>query len=207
MVVGAGGHAAVVISSLLKLDLNVIGATSSETPRDVEVLGVPVVGGDEEIFAKHPSNIILANGIGATEPGRTARYFSATKMRARDYEFYTLIDPSALVGPEVIVGEGAQILAGTLVQTRTQIGNDSIINSGAQIDHDCNIGDCCHICPGTILAGGVHVGPRTIIGAGTTVIPGITIGADCLIAAGSVIFEDIPPGSRVVQKRATSFLA
>ena len=201
IVLGAGGHAVVVISSLRRLGVKILGVTSVAKLETREILGVPVLGGDEEVLTKNPADIVLVNGIGAIEPGQTNRYLCAEKMRTLGYQFYTVVDPSAITVPEVSIGEGVQIMAGAVVQPRTSIGADCIINTGVQIDHDCEIGINCHVCPGTILAGHVQVGQGSIIGAGTTVIPGVKIGAGSLIAAGSVIFKDVPSGSRIIQKR------
>jgi len=204
IVIGAGGHAAVVISSLLRLGADILGATTKDCLSEGTVLGVDIIGTDEKILAENPEDIVLANGIGATLAGQTRRYVCAEEMRTRGYLFCTLIDPSVVCGPEVNIGDGVQIMAGTVIQPRTNIGADCIINTGARIDHDCEIGINCHVYPGATLAGGVHIGPRTIIGAGVTVIPGVTIGADSLIAAGSIITGDVPPNSRVNQKSKRS---
>jgi len=200
IVIGAGGHAAVVISSLLRLGADIVGATTKNPINEGKVLGVDIIGTDDKILVKNPEDIVLANGIGATLAGQTRRYVCAEEMRTQGYRFCSLIDPSVVCGPEVNIGDGVQIMAGAIIQPRTNIGADCIINTGARIDHDCEIGINCHVCPGATLAGGVHIGPRTIVGAGVTVIPGITIGADSLIAAGSIVTKDIPSNSRVSQK-------
>jgi UDP-3-O-[3-hydroxymyristoyl] glucosamine N-acyltransferase len=44
----------------------------------------------------------------------------------------------------------------------------SIVNTGATIDHDCQIADGVHIGPGSHLCGHVGIGSATLIGAGTT---------------------------------------
>ena len=78
---------------------------------------------------------------------------------------------------------------------------DSLINTGALIDHDCTIGKSCHICPGVTLSGGVRVGDRSMICSGSTVIPYKSIGANAVIGAGSIVFEDIPEGKVLIQRR------
>jgi sugar O-acyltransferase (sialic acid O-acetyltransferase NeuD family) len=78
------------------------------------------------------------------------------------------------------------------VQADTKIGEHTIVNTGASIDHDCAIGSFCHIAPQVTLCGEVSVGDGTIVGSGTTVVPGITIGKWCKIGAGSVVTKNIP---------------
>ena len=204
IVVGAGGHAAVIISSLQRLGVEILGATSRDNQKEVEILGVSVIGNDEEISAWTPTGIMLVNGIGMVTVGQSNRHRCAEKMRNLGFQFRTIVDPTAVVASQVILAEGVQILAGVVVQPRTSIGRDSIINTGARIDHDCEIETKCHICPGVILTGGVKVGRGSMIGAGATVIPGITIGEGSLIGAGSVVCSDVPPGSHVVQQSTTA---
>ena len=48
-------------------------------------------------------------------------------------------------------------MAGTIIQTNTTIADNSIINTGALIDHDCQIGSHIHIAPGTKISGSVNI--------------------------------------------------
>ena len=204
IVVGAGGHSAVIISSIQRLGLEILGATSRDNQKGVQILGVSVIGNDEEISAWAPTDIMLANGIGMVAAGQSNRQRCAEKMRNLGFQFCTIVDPTAVTASQVILAEGVQILAGAVVQPRTSIGRDSIINTGARIDHDCEIEMECHICPGVTLAGRVKVSRGSMFGAGATVIPGITIGEGSLIGAGSVVCSDVPPGSQVVQQSTTA---
>lgn len=122
-------------------------------------------------------------------------------------EFVSLIHPSSVVAESVRVGTGTVIMAGTIMNSLTSVGNHCIINTGASIDHECIIHDFVHIAPHCTLCGEVEVGEGTWVGAGTIVIQGIHIGKDCYIGAGSVVVKDIPDGSfcygnpaRVVRK-------
>ena len=89
-------------------------------------------------------------------------------------------------------------MAGCVIQTGTNIGANSIVNTRASIDHDCTIGETVHIAPGVTLSGNVRVGDRTHIGTGAVVIQGIAIDADSLVAAGAVVYRDLPAKSRLI---------
>ena len=65
-------------------------------------------------------------------------------MRNDGYTFTTIVHPSAVLEGDVNIEEGAQILAGVVIQPGTSIGKDTIINSGVILDHDCNIEKNCH---------------------------------------------------------------
>ncbi len=119
-------------------------------------------------------------------------------IRKRLQEYYNeLCMWPILYGPDIInfsknIGSGSQILCKVILMNNVIIGKGCIINTGAQIDHDCIIGDYCHIAPGSILCGNVSIGDNTLIGAGTIVYPKIKIGHDCIIATNKPIYKNIP---------------
>ncbi len=206
IVLGSGGHAAVIISTLHRLGVQILGATSRDDHVGVEILGVRVIGDDQEIFRQKSTDVTIANGIGMPATERSIRQVCAEKMREKGYSFRAVVDPTAVIADEVRLADGIQILSGAYIQPRVTIGRDAIVNTGARIDHDCEIGASCHICPGVTLGGNVRVGRGVLIGAGSTVIPDVKIGEGSLIAAGSVVYCDVPPGVRFIQKRTMTFL-
>ena len=203
IVLGAGGHAAVLIDCLRRLGVNILGLTDVQKPKGERILGVEVLGTDDEIFSYKANDICLVNGIGITEHS-SSRHQLACRMRQAGFAFRTIIDPTAIVLSDIEVGDGVQILAGVVIQPRVSIGQDSIINTGVLVDHDCMIEAECHICPGVTLAGSVTVGSQTMIGTGSTVVPGISIGNNSTIAAASVIYNDVPANVNVIQHRYES---
>lgn len=86
----------------------------------------------------------------------------------------------------VDLSPGLQMMPGSIVMPNCTIGENVLINTGAQVDHDCNIGNHCHIAPGAILCGEVTVGEGCFIGAGAIVPEGETIPPGTFMKAGSV---------------------
>jgi UDP-perosamine 4-acetyltransferase len=84
-----------------------------------------------------------------------------------------------------------------VIQADASIGANSLINTGARVDHDCVIDEHVHIAPGAVLSGGVAVGTRSHIGVGATVIQRVCIGKCCLIAAGAVVVSDVADDCRM----------
>lgn len=78
------------------------------------------------------------------------------------------------------------------MNANARIAEAVIVNSGAIVEHDCDIGRGVHIAPGTAPAGGVSIGEFSFIGVGSAIKEGIKIGRNCVIGAGSVILNDIP---------------
>ena len=197
IVLGAGGHAKVVIDTLLALGRKIAGiADSDPKTHGNDVLGVSVLGGEEAVEARAAGDISLANGVGSTgDAGRRKDIFE--RFRDKGYEFVSIVHPSAIIAAGIEIKDGAQIMAGAIIQPDCRIGENAIINTGARVDHDGIIGDHAHVAPGAVLGGTVSVGAQTHIGAGATVIQNIKIGTRCLVAAGAVVTGDIADGIRV----------
>lgn len=197
IILGAGGHAKVLIDALIKTSA-VIAGIVDPAPALVgaKILGVPVLGGDGVVNEFPPSEAKLVNGLGSIGlPVKRKQLFE--KFKSICYSFRTVIHPSAIVALDVVFGEGTQVMAGVVIQPGSRIGLNCIINTRASLDHDCVIGDHVHISPGVTLSGGVTIGACSHIGTGATVIQGITIGSGCLVAAGAVVIKDIYDGAIV----------
>jgi sugar O-acyltransferase (sialic acid O-acetyltransferase NeuD family) len=105
---------------------------------------------------------------------------------------------TAFVASGVTIGPGSQILAHATVCVGTIIGDASIINTGASVDHECKIGNGVHICPGVKMAGCIEVDDYATIGTGAVILPRIKIGAGAIIGAGTVVIRDVLPHTVVV---------
>jgi len=113
---------------------------------------------------------------------------------AMGFSFDTVVHPAAIIGSEVIIGEGCIVFPGVFLTHDIKIGKHSIINVGSNISHDCFLGDYITICPGVNIAGKVFVDSGTWIGIGATIINKINIGRRSLIAAGAVVTSDVSDG-------------
>ncbi|MDA7880820.1 acetyltransferase [Akkermansiaceae bacterium] len=204
MILGAGGHARVLIDLADLLGLEVKGLTSLYHEAGTLVGGKPVLGSDRVLLEREAGEVELAIGFGTTgvSPVRKALF---DRMRDAGYRFVTLIHPSACVSGGAAVGEGSQIMAGAVLQTGVEIGENSIINTRASLDHDVCIGDHCHIAPGVVCSGSVEIGDGSHLGVGAVVIEGIKVGSGSMVAAGAVVVENLAPEARVKGVPARNF--
>jgi len=177
---GGGGHAKVVLDVLLSEGIIVPAVVDAKFTGDV--FGVPRMKEYDPTFERD-AFVIVAIGDNAIRK----QVAEATKHR-----FTNAIHRSAIISSSVAMGSGNMILHGAIVQAHSTIGNHVIINTGAQVDHDCVVEDYAHIAPRVVLCGNVSVGEGTLIGAGATVIPGKKIGKWATIGAGAVVVTDIP---------------
>lgn len=197
ILLGAGGHAKVLLDVLLEQNIEVLGITEKDganLPSDV--YGVPVIGNDSDVQQYPPDKVELVNGIGSI--GSTAlRQKVYERFKRQGYSFLKVIHPRAVISRRAELGEGVQIMAGAVVNIGTRIRENSIINTNASVDHDCDIGAHVHIAPGVTLSGGVTVGDGSHIGTGASVVQGVEIGVNVIVGAGAVVVNDIEAGKTV----------
>jgi sugar O-acyltransferase (sialic acid O-acetyltransferase NeuD family) len=197
IVLGAGGHARVVIDALRRAGFAVAGVCAPElSAGQPGPLGAPALGGDGALDGVDRARYLLANGIGSIgAPAVRQKVFETRK--ADGWRFVTLVHPAAVVGEDCALGEGAQVMAGAVLQPGVRLGRNTIVNTRAAVDHDCRLGDHVHVAPGVVLSGGVTVGSRSHLGTGAVVIQDIAIGDDVLVGAGAVVIRPVADGTRV----------
>ena len=199
VILGAGGHAAVVAESARRAGFLVAGIASQVRPVDGgPFAGVPWLGDPDatgaipsiEQMLREGARLQAAVGDAVTRARWLARFGEAA--------FISVVDPAAVVSVSATIGAGSFIGARAVVQARAAIGRATIVNTAAIIEHDCIVGDCAHVSPGAILCGGVFLGAGTHVGAGAVVIPGRVVGANATIGAGAVVLRDVDAGVTAV---------
>ncbi len=191
IVLGAGGHARVALDVLNLMNEKVIGVTDADPVRvSKERMTAPVLGNDDAVTGFKPDEVLLVNGLGSIEVSskRPEIFYRFKKL---GYRFLTLIHPSAVVAEDVQIGEGAQVMAGVVIQTGSKIGENTIINTRASVDHDCSIGSHVHIAPGVVLSGGVSIGDGCHLGPCAVVIQGISIAPRSFVRAQLLVYRNI----------------
>lgn len=198
IILGAGGHARVLMDALILQKQKILGLTDN-APEKIgqKILDCPILGTDQIILNYSPEKIRLVNALGSIN-AMVLRQQIFERYKKLGYSFQSVIHPSAIISAQANLGEGVQIMAGAVIQTACKIGENSIINTKSSLDHDCQIGDHVHVAPGVTLCGGVIVNELAYIGAGTTVIQCLNIGPSAQIAAGSLVIKDIPGNTKVL---------
>src|SRR5208282_3868848 len=105
----------VLLDALLLQSVEVIGMTDPRASRGSKALGVNILGGDEAVLGYHPDTVELVNGLGSIGE-TTQRRILYEKFKELGYRFAGVIHPSAVIAGDVCLGEGAQIMAGVVIQ-------------------------------------------------------------------------------------------
>jgi sugar O-acyltransferase (sialic acid O-acetyltransferase NeuD family) len=205
ILLGAGGHAKVVLSLARALGWDVIGVCDPAlaAAHDLqEWRGVRLLGTDAALAGVDPGTVALLNGVGQI-PGGSARQKVFEEWSARSFRFPVLIHPSASVDHSATLAEGVQVMAGAVIQADASVGRNTIVNTRASIDHDGVIGGHVHVAPGATLCGSVQVGDGAYVGAGATVVQGVQLGRGAFVTAGALLTRNLRETGRWPVRKVT----
>ncbi|MGI9012935.1 MAG: acetyltransferase [Phycisphaerales bacterium] len=200
ILLGGGGHAAVVAESAISCGLALAGFFDDDTKlssgsRLSDLYNCPYLGAISdaaELLKQQPSlKVHAAVGCNRLRAAWLTAFDDASRWQR-------VVDRSALVSGSAAIGQGTCVLPRAVVNAGARVGNGCIINTAAVIEHDCNIGHSSHIAPGAIIGGGVHIGSHTLIGLGAVVLPEIRIGETAVVGAGAIVIRDVESGATVV---------
>jgi sugar O-acyltransferase (sialic acid O-acetyltransferase NeuD family) len=199
VILGGGKHTLMLIECIetARNHLNLIILESNRDLHGSHILGVPVVGDDNFLPVLKSNGVnFFAVGVGMTKPNiiRSTLYKKGIEMKLKPL---TIVHSSSIVSGRAVIDPGAQLLPGCIVNVSAKIGCNTIVNSGAVVEHECILGNHVHIATGVRLAGSVVIGNGSHIGVGASVRENIQIGSNALVAAGAVVINDIPDGSVV----------
>ncbi len=188
IIMGAGGHGQVVADALLQMKgaSPVAFVDENQKLHGKEIMGIPVPGGNAAIDKVEHDGIVIALG------NNELRKRIFTELTEAGETLFTVIHPSAIIAPDVKIGDGCMILAGVVINTQAQIKDNTIINTNATIEHHNVIGPHAHVAPGSTLGGEVTVGEEAMVGIGATVLPRTRIGEKATLGGGSTAIKDLP---------------
>ncbi|MDA7980862.1 MAG: acetyltransferase, partial [Pirellulales bacterium] len=177
LLVGAGGHAKVLISLLRDLGFQVVAAyDDDEAAWGTSILDVSVTGPIDRLSDQRQIPALIAIGNNTVRQTISSRF---------EIEWLTVVHPRAHVDSSAELGAGTVVMAGAVVQPLAQLGQHVIVNTGASVDHDCLLGDFVHVAPGARVTGYGQLGNGVLLGTGAVAIPGIQIGEWTTVGAGA----------------------
>lgn len=189
VIIGAGGHAKVVIDAIRLQGKYIPYAVIDEINYGHIFCGIKV---EKRLEQKDNLAFVVAIGDNKT---RKEKYQSCLQL---GWQPATIIHPSAVIANDVSLGAGTVIFAGAAINAATVIGENCIINTGATVDHDCRLANHVHVAPGCHLAGEITIGEGSLLGIGTVAIPKRKVGNWVVAGAGAVIIDDIDDDDVVV---------
>jgi sugar O-acyltransferase (sialic acid O-acetyltransferase NeuD family) len=207
VLLGGGGHAAVVADAALAGGWSVVGFLDDDPDESR-----PGPAGLTRLGAIDDLATILARASLARPGPKGHAAVGDPDLRRRWLDALTdavapaIVHPSAVVSRSAELAEGTFIGPGAVVNARAKVARGAIVNSGAIVEHDCRLGPFCHVAPGATLGGGASVGGSALVGIHAAVLPGIRVGDSATVGAGAVAASDVPDGATATGIPARSAL-
>ncbi|MCJ8314566.1 MAG: acetyltransferase [Pseudomonadales bacterium] len=200
LLVGAGGHAKVVIDAI---KVSSPDCLIEIVDNNKDKVGQNII---DDIFVSDYNEIEqLSNQVFVSIGDCRLRKLVCNQLQNSGKKLISVYHKEASISFYSRIDDGVFIAAKSIVAASTVIHCSVILNHGSIVDHDCEIGEYSHIGPNVTLGGGVTVGKNTFIGSGAIILPMVKIGNNVVIGAGSVIISNIPdnqifvgvPGRRI----------
>ncbi|WP_348709023.1 acetyltransferase [uncultured Pseudoalteromonas sp.] len=203
LIIGGGGHAAVLAEILLKQGKNIVGIVAPEIiAGQIIFKEFPHLKDDEDVLRFDKHEVMLVNGIGAM-PRQNLRERLYHYYKKLGYNFATIVSDTAVVSDYATLSEGVQVMNNAVVNLGTIVGENSIVNTSSSIDHDCIIGAQCHIAPGVTMSGQVAIEDNVHVGTGASIINNVEIGQSVIISVGASVTKSVKHNSIVYGARGT----
>ncbi len=177
LVIGAGGHAKVVIETAQAAGFQIAGVVGREGDA-TEVLGHPV---------SHDAASVSADAFVVAIGDNAARATHYTRCLEAGLTPAIVIHPTAVISPSATIGPGTFVSALAVVNAQTRVGANVILNTACVVEHDVVVGDHALIGPNASLCGGVRIGEGVLFGAGATAIPTVRVSEWSVVAAGATV--------------------
>jgi len=187
-VIGAGGHAKVVASIIHAMGKSIL-AFYDDNPKKIgtSIFGIRVKD-KKELVENSDQDAIIAIG------NNQVRKKICNEL---NLNWVSVIHPFSFVHPEVEIGAGTVVCAGSIIQPGAKIGSHVIINTKSSVDHDTIVGDYSHISVAH-LAGGASIDEGVFLALHSVVLPFVHIGSWSIVGAGAVVTKNVDPGLTVI---------
>jgi sugar O-acyltransferase (sialic acid O-acetyltransferase NeuD family) len=193
IIIGAGGHAKVVLDAYLRSHPAAKVELRDDAPEKsglavLEVQVIAPVGPIKQLSA--PCHVAIGDNVRRSSFG--------TAILDAELVLVSIVHPEASVSAYASIARGVFVAAAAIVAPSATLGDGVIVNHGAIVDHDCAVGAWSHIAPNSVLGGGVTIGKACLVGSGAVVLPGVSVGDGAIIGAGAVVTRAVPGGVTVI---------
>ena len=201
LIVGGGLGAVQLLDPLCRIEHQRATAIVDDNPdlSGKTLMGVPILGGQEAIEVLFEQNLFDA-AVVSVSTSIAFRQRMGDKLGQLNIPMANIIDPSARVQRNAVLGVGNVILAYCHIGACTSIGNGNFFSPYVDVEHHCVVADFCTFGPGVMMSSLVRIGARVKFGTGIFIEPKLVIGADSIIGSGAILTRDIPPNSIVKTK-------
>lgn len=188
--IGGGGHTRSLLAA--GFDADIRGYVDVKPNPD---LGINYVGNDKDFLSDDPAIPMPVHIAVISDKDCTMALRRKIIEHYKKNPMVSLIAPTAEMAPGTVIGAGSALLRACVING-SKIGKYCVVNTGAILEHDVDLGENVFIGPGAVVCGGVTIGDDCYIGANATIRNGVTISSGVTVGMGSVVIHDITsPGT------------
>ena len=186
VLIGGGGHCVSVIDIIENgNEFSILGILDSNIIEN-NILGYKILGGDDLIPELVNENTYFLITVGQIKSYSIRKKISKILIE-NNAKLATVISSLAYVSKHTQIGEGTIIMNHAVVNAKSRIGKNCIINTKTNIEHGVSIGEFCHISTCAVVNGDSVIGSGTFIGSNATISNEISIKENSIISAGKFI--------------------
>ena len=183
--VGSGGHALSVLSSLEYDGIEVNGVIDPYPTKST--LTEFVIHKDFEDIP-HEASLIVAIG----DNSKRESMFRQIRSLKRHYELFTHISSKAVISRSARILDGAIIMPGSFVGPKATVGTGALINTNSVLEHETLLSDFASLAPASLVLGKSIVGHGSHVGPASIVDSKVIIGEHTILGGNSFLRNDLP---------------
>ncbi|MBR0693275.1 NeuD/PglB/VioB family sugar acetyltransferase [Bradyrhizobium lablabi] len=191
VILGFGGHARSVAAVAIANGVQSLLFVDENARDDDSFLGFAA---RRELSAGIPAGWSCVPGVG----DNTKRKEQVECLQSAGWELAKVISSTATIDANATVSPGSFVGHHAHLGPLARIGLGCIINTGAIVEHESQVGDFSHVSVNSVVAGRSQLGRFVFLGAGATVIDGVSVGDNITIGAGAAVVESLSaPGTYI----------
>lgn len=174
ILIGAGGHAKVLVDCMLAANWQLDGYVDDESKPWLEALGAPRLT-ESQLENNLKGARLVIGFVGLSCAALQRRLEIMKDYESKGATFPVLAHPSAIVSTQAQIGAGVQILPGAIINSHAVIGEGAVINTAAVVEHDASIEAGVHMAPRSVALGASKIGRCAYIGSGAVIIQNVSV--------------------------------
>lgn len=180
-IIGAGGFGREVYWSLSPMErVNTVFFVDDEYWDNTDEKILPL-----SLFNTSEYEIVIA-------VGNPKDRFNIVQKLPKTTKFFTHINPSVqILGPDVEIGEGSIICAGTIITTNVKLGKHTHLNLQTTIGHDCEIGDYFTTAPGAKISGNCKIHDMVYVGTNASIKEKLSVHSLTTVGSNATVVKNI----------------
>ena len=197
IIVGAGGYGREMYGEALGAGgygtaFDVRGFLDARSDALADFKGYPPVIGSPETYEPEADDVFIT-ALGSI----VSRRRCVELVKAHGGTFVSIVHRTAVLGPNVTVGEGSFVAPNVTLTADVTVGRHVAVFHNTSIGHDSVLGDFSHVYAQCSIGGEVRVGEGAIVYPGAVVTPRRTIGEESVVGAGSTVILNVKPRTTV----------